>query len=303
MSTSRSNVTVSVSTSMLACPETTRMGLLPGGLFTSSTARPGQVKPLAGHASGNFDPVGAYSPACTGVHCKSELRPVAFEWVPPGHGVGVLVPSLGQQLEACFPGWYIPGTHSSHAPTPIALLAVPIGQELEDGGAARSHVFAVATGTAQAAGGAALGRDVGTGRARNTRGGARLDLELSVWLPVSGLWWPGPQRVSAASPAAAHVPPAGQVLQPRAQPEVRLRSKLDSPPGPKVPLGQSKGQPVKSRSARILRPASPGVEPGAHSPKSMVLVPLEMSTASLRVRLPAMKVLLKRVNLLSDKMI
>ena len=42
-----SNVTVSTSTFLVVSPESTRMGLLPGTLLTSSALRPGQRKPLA----------------------------------------------------------------------------------------------------------------------------------------------------------------------------------------------------------------------------------------------------------------
>ena len=59
----------STSTSTLDWPDSTRIGSLPGGSLTLSAALPGHVKPLAGHALGAPEPVGAQKPDSTPTHC------------------------------------------------------------------------------------------------------------------------------------------------------------------------------------------------------------------------------------------
>eukprot|EP00964_Phaeocystis_antarctica_P085761 scaffold54234_cov60-Phaeocystis_antarctica.AAC.1 len=70
---------------MLACPESIRIGFDPGGLFFTSRAAPGHVKPLLGHSSGDVEPLGAQKPNSTGVHSSALVRLVELEYEPPGH--------------------------------------------------------------------------------------------------------------------------------------------------------------------------------------------------------------------------
>ena len=57
---------------------------------------PGHVKPDAGQASGNCEPVEAYSLDTTSMHWPLDHRPVLFDQVPPGHGVAADRPTDGQ---------------------------------------------------------------------------------------------------------------------------------------------------------------------------------------------------------------
>ena len=76
-------------------PCSTSMGSEPGGVFSSSRARPGQRKPEEGHSSGSGLPVGAQKPGPTPTHASALAAPVALRWVPPSHGRAALEP-LGQ---------------------------------------------------------------------------------------------------------------------------------------------------------------------------------------------------------------
>ena len=78
---------------MLACPESIRIGLDPGGLLFTSRAAPGHVKPLLGHSSGDVEPLGAQKPNSTGVHSSARVRLVKLEYEPWPQGSGALAPA------------------------------------------------------------------------------------------------------------------------------------------------------------------------------------------------------------------
>ena len=85
------------------------------------------------HGSGAVEPVGAHSPLTTLTHCTSAFSPVLSDQVPPGQGVGALLPSLpqyeptGQTLQLLVPtsSWYSPGEHGVQLLRPVSGCALP----------------------------------------------------------------------------------------------------------------------------------------------------------------------------------
>ena len=97
-------------------PTWSGMGREPAGVMfaaacASSSAAPGQKKPLAGQSSGAALPVGAQKFGATGRQPLSEVRLRELDQVPPGHGTGVV------ELR----GQYEPRSHVAHA-VPLASV-------------------------------------------------------------------------------------------------------------------------------------------------------------------------------------
>eukprot|EP00964_Phaeocystis_antarctica_P047422 scaffold27425_cov69-Phaeocystis_antarctica.AAC.9 len=177
----------------------------------------------------------------------------------------------------------LPGcAHSSHAPTPTALLDVPIEQgrqepellaPLEHGGGARTHLLAVATRSAVLAGRAALARREGAWCARGALEGSSLVLERPTahagkTCRCECRW--DAEQITCSSEIThlshSRQPPA--VSQPTPQPVRISRRAAVEPPRPHVPSTHGSGQPVKLPSAtRMLAPETPGFHPGIQSPK------------------------------------
>jgi hypothetical protein len=113
----------STDTSSLAPPCAMMIGSAPPNCVSS--AAPGQRKPVAGHALGSAEPVGAQNPGCTGEHRPSAGAPVRFEVVPAGHGTGELEPSRqkeprvhGLHAVAFDSSWNVPASHSVQRDSP-----------------------------------------------------------------------------------------------------------------------------------------------------------------------------------------
>jgi hypothetical protein len=109
----------STDTSSLAPPCAMMIGSAPPNCVSS--AAPGQRKPVAGHALGSAEPVGAQKPGCTGAHRPFAVAPIIFEVVPAGQGTGELEPSRQkeprlQDLHAVWPyaSWNSPAGHRAH---------------------------------------------------------------------------------------------------------------------------------------------------------------------------------------------
>ena len=84
-------------------------GFEPGMSLILSYFLPKQARPLS-HSTGLVLPKGAHSLTSTGVQPLVLFRPVWFEYVPPGHGLGLVEP-IGQKF---------PGLHGLHAVLPLS---------------------------------------------------------------------------------------------------------------------------------------------------------------------------------------